>query len=151
MTAFHVLEHLPDPVGDLRRMLTWLAPGGLCVLEVPNAGGLGASLFGAAWSGLELPRHLWHFTHESLAAHVRRAGGEIVWCRHQAKPRYYLWSLRGWLTDRRCRGLARATETRLVDGVLKLALEIGLPAVAWLGRGEVIRVGVTAGAAKSAC
>ena len=151
VTAFHVLEHLPDPVGDLRRMLTWLAPGGLCVLEVPNAGGLGASLFGAAWSGLELPRHLWHFTPESLAALVRRAGGEIVWCRHQAKPRYYLWSLRGWLTDRRCRGLARATETRLVYGVLKLALEIGLPAVARLGRGEVIRVGVTAGAAKSAC
>ena len=51
VTAFHVLEHVPDPVGAVRRMLGWLAPGGLLVIEVPNAGGLGARLFGRAWSG----------------------------------------------------------------------------------------------------
>src|SRR5256886_14369618 len=102
VTAFHVLEHVPDPVAVVRRMLEWLAAEGLVIIEVPNAGGLGARLFGRAWSGLELPRHLSHFTPETLERTVRKAGGRVVWCWHQAKPRYYLWSLfhvlrgRGW-------------------------------------------------------
>jgi len=34
----HTLEHLDDPVGVLRRIDGWLAPGGLLFLVVPNAG-----------------------------------------------------------------------------------------------------------------
>src|SRR5262249_57635236 len=37
VTAFHVLEHVPDPIAAAERMLEWLAPGGLLILEVPNA------------------------------------------------------------------------------------------------------------------
>jgi hypothetical protein len=147
VTAFHVLEHVPDPVGMTRRMLEWLAPGGLLVVEVPNAGGLGARLFGRAWSGLELPRHLSHFTPESLGAVVRRAGGRIAWCRHRAQPRWYLWSLRHWLSDRGQAGIARVAARRPVYGVLKLGLEIALPLVARAGHGEVIRAGVVRAAA----
>ena len=154
VTAFHVLEHLPDPVAAIARMLEWLAPGGLLVLEVPNAGGLGASVFGRAWSGLELPRHLWHFSPATLDALVRRAGGDVVWCWHQAKPRYSLWSVRAWLADRGHARLARLTEQPLVYGALKLALELALPVVSRAGRGEVIRVGAVArapGPPKPAC
>ncbi len=79
VTAFHVLEHVPDPVAVARRMLDWLAPGGLLIVEVPNAGGLGAALFGGAWSGLELPRHLSHFTPVTLERVIEKAGGRIVW------------------------------------------------------------------------
>jgi SAM-dependent methyltransferase len=32
----HVLEHLPDPVYDLRTIRCWLKPGGLLIVEVPN-------------------------------------------------------------------------------------------------------------------
>jgi SAM-dependent methyltransferase len=142
VTAFHVLEHVADPVVVVRRMLQWLAPDGLAIIEVPNAGGLGARLFGRAWSGLELPRHLSHFTPESLGRVVQQAGGRVVWCWHQAKPRYYLWSLGFWLRDRGWNGLARFCEWRLVYGALKLVLELTLPLVRWVQRGEVIRVGV---------
>ena len=142
VTAFHVLEHVPDPIRAVRRMLDWLAPGGLLIIEVPNAGGLGAGLFGRAWSGLELPRHLSHFTPETLATVVARAGGRVVWTWHQAKPRYYLWSLSFWLRDRGLGELARLSEWRPVYGVLKLFLELALPLARWAGRGEVVRVGV---------
>jgi SAM-dependent methyltransferase len=141
-TAFHVLEHVPDPVAVLRRMLSWLAPGGLLIVEVPNAGGLGAALFGRAWSGLELPRHLSHFSPETLTRAVEQAGGRVAWCWHGAKPRYYLWSLSAWLRDRGRPGLARFTEWRPVYGVLKLFLEVTLPLARRARRGEVIRVGV---------
>lgn len=153
VTAFHVLEHLADPVAALRRMLDWLAPGGLLIVEVPNAGGLGARLFGRAWSGLELPRHLSHFTPHTLARAVEKAGGRVVWCLHQAKPRYYLWSWSNCLRDRGLGGLARLSEVRPVYGVLKLVLELGLPLVSRAGRGEVIRIGAVPArrAAQAAC
>jgi SAM-dependent methyltransferase len=116
VTAFHVLEHVPDPVAVARRMLDWLAPGGLLIVEVPNAGGLGAALFGDAWSGLELPRHLSHFTPMTLERVIKKAAGRIVWTWHQAKPRTYLWSWSALLRDRGWKALARFTELRPVYG-----------------------------------
>jgi hypothetical protein len=104
-----------------------------------QCGGLGAALFGRAWSGLELPRHLSHFTPASLEQAVERAGGRVVWRRQQAKPRHYLWSLRIWLRDRGAERLARLTEWRPAYGALKLGLELALPLVARAGRGEAGR------------
>jgi len=143
VSAFHVLEHVPDPVAVLGRMLRWLAPGGLLIVEVPNAGGLGAAMFGKAWSGLELPRHLSHFSPETLTRAVELAGGRMAWCWHGAKPRYYLWSLAFGLRDAGWPRLARFTEWRPVYGLLKLFLELTLPLVRQASRGEVIRVGIT--------
>jgi SAM-dependent methyltransferase len=141
VTAFHVLEHVVDPVAVVRRMVDWLAPGGLLVVEVPNAGGLGAAFFGRAWSGLELPRHLSHFTPETLERTVRAAGGRVIWCWHQAKPRYYLRSFSNFLRDRGSQTLTEFVEWRPAYGVLKLFLELILPLVSLAGRGEVIRIG----------
>jgi SAM-dependent methyltransferase len=141
VTAFHVLEHVSDPVAAARRMLDWLAPGGLLIVEVPNAGGLGARLFADAWAGLELPRHLSHFTPATLEAVIEKAGGAVVWTWHQAKPRTYLWSLSAWLRDRGWSALARATELRPVYGALKLGLEVVVPLARRARRGEAIRIG----------
>jgi SAM-dependent methyltransferase len=145
VSAFHVLEHVPDPVAMIRRMLLWLAPGGLLIIEVPNAGGVGARLFGAAWSSLELPRHLSHFAPDSLERAVTQAGGRIVWERHQSKPREYLRSLRNALADRGWHRMAAVTTSPWVRGPLKLVLEVVLPLTAKAGRGEVVRIGVRPG------
>jgi SAM-dependent methyltransferase len=136
-----VLEHVPEPVAVLRRMLEWLAPGGVLIIEVPNAGGLGATLFGRSWVMIDLPRHLSQFTPDSLVRSVEQAGGRIVWCWHRAQPRDYARNFRRWLLDRGCNRLARFTEGR-VYGIFKPILELTLPLVCWIGRGEVIRVGV---------
>jgi len=141
VTAFHVVEHVPDPIAVAGRMLEWLAPGGLLIIEVPNAGGLGARLFGRAWAGLELPRHLSHFTPATLETVIERAGGQVVWVWHQAKPRTYLWSLSAWLRDRGWDGVARVTELRPVYGVLKLGLELVVPLARVARRGESVRIG----------
>jgi len=70
----HSLEHLPDPVADLRRVRGALAPGGRVVISVPNFGSWQRARFGADWFHLDLPRHRVHFTAWSLAAALRAAG-----------------------------------------------------------------------------
>jgi SAM-dependent methyltransferase len=74
----HVLEHVPSPVGALRLARASLEDGGRVVVTVPNLGSAGARLFGASWDGLELPRHLHHFTRRTLARTIAAAGLEVV-------------------------------------------------------------------------
>lgn len=142
ITAFHVIEHLPDPLGALRNMVRWLAPGGLIIVEVPNAAGWGARLFGRYWSGLDFPRHLVHFTPATMAAMVEKAGGAVQRAVHRTKPRYFIRSLRHGLSDGHGLpsrlGLALVT-SRLGGGILKLALELLMPVARPLGRGEAVR------------
>jgi SAM-dependent methyltransferase len=142
ITAFHVVEHLPDPAAALRRMLGWLAPHGLLIVEVPNVGGWGGTLFGRFWSGLDFPRHLVHFTPATMRALVERCGGRVVDEWHWSKPRWIIRSLRFWLAERGGRpgrlALA-ALDSRTGGGLAKLVLEVVLKAAGPARRGEVAR------------
>jgi SAM-dependent methyltransferase len=74
VTMWHVLEHVHQPLQVLREAHRLLVPSGLLLIEVPNLASLGFQWFGEAWYGLELPRHLSHFTPQTLQAMLRRAG-----------------------------------------------------------------------------
>lgn len=74
ITMFHVLEHLPDPARALAFAGSLLKPGGVLILQTPNAASLQARIFGARWYGLDVPRHLINFTPRALALLVERAG-----------------------------------------------------------------------------
>ena len=78
ITFWHVLEHLPDPVEALRRARPLLVPGGVVVVSVPNLASWQARLFGDAWLHLDIPRHLVHYTPDSLAAVMARAGFDVI-------------------------------------------------------------------------
>ncbi len=66
VTMNHVLEHVPDPAGLLAECRRVLQPDGRLVVVTPNAASLGHARFGAAWRGLEPPRHLQVFTAPAL-------------------------------------------------------------------------------------
>lgn len=80
ITASHVIEHVRDPVGLLAECRRLLRPGGRLVLRTPNARSYGLARYGAAWRGLEPPRHLHLFTVEALSACAARAGFAAVEC-----------------------------------------------------------------------
>ncbi|MGD9696616.1 MAG: class I SAM-dependent methyltransferase [Thermoleophilia bacterium] len=75
---YQTLEHMPDPLDALRRARALLSPAGRLVVGVPNFGSFGRRLFRASWDGLELPRHLYHFTGRSLTAVLERAGFAVT-------------------------------------------------------------------------
>jgi SAM-dependent methyltransferase len=66
ITSFDVLEHVYSPRQFLTKVLEWLKPGGIYYAAMPNIDSWEARLFGTHWYGLELPRHLFHFSPRSL-------------------------------------------------------------------------------------
>jgi SAM-dependent methyltransferase len=74
VTCFDVLEHIHQPIVLLRRALAWLKPGGIFCTVLPNIDSWEANIFGSYWFGLELPRHLVHFSPRSLRGAMERAG-----------------------------------------------------------------------------
>jgi SAM-dependent methyltransferase len=78
LTFFDVLEHVHDPLGDLRKALALLRPGGTVVVKAPNIEALQARLLGKWWY-LEVPRHLTHFSPATLRRALEVAGFAYVW------------------------------------------------------------------------
>ena len=78
LTLDHVLEHLPDPVGALRRARDLLRPGGLLWVATPNLRSLAHRMFGRDWLSLDPPRHLVLFSADSLLGAFAAAGLERI-------------------------------------------------------------------------
>jgi SAM-dependent methyltransferase len=83
ITMWHTLEHFTDPRGTLERARQLLRDGGTLIVAVPDAAGLQASVFGRDWFHLDVPRHLFHFTRQALAALLPRAGFVVERWHHQ--------------------------------------------------------------------
>jgi 2-polyprenyl-3-methyl-5-hydroxy-6-metoxy-1,4-benzoquinol methylase len=75
ITMFHVLEHLENPVRDLRHLAESLRIGGKMVIEVPNI------LYpNMAFSNKWHPGHLFSYTKESLSSLMKIVGLEVIRC-----------------------------------------------------------------------
>jgi SAM-dependent methyltransferase len=78
ITCFDVLEHLYEPQKVMARVSEWLKPGGIFYVLVPNVECAEARIFGTYWHGLELPRHLFHYSPASLKFLANAAGLEAL-------------------------------------------------------------------------
>ncbi len=68
---------LPNPSRTLVEIQRLLKPGGTCLVTVPNAGGLGFSLFRERWELLAPAEILFHFNPKTLAVLSEEAGFRI--------------------------------------------------------------------------
>lgn len=99
VTAFHVVEHLPDPRHTLVELAGLLAEGGELVVEVPSADDVLLTLFAnepfrrfTYWS-----QHLYLFNSHTLADLVRQAGLTLRWVKQV--QRYPLSNHLHWLAQ----------------------------------------------------
>jgi SAM-dependent methyltransferase len=129
VTMFHVLEHLHDPGCYLKAAHYLLQPDGRLIIQVPNAACWQFLLLGAAWNGVDVPRHLYNFRPPDLDRLLASCGFEVL------RRKYF--SLRdnpaGLATSlapgfdpmaRRIRQMPESPYERLVNDLLYFALVV---------------------------
>lgn len=72
----HVLEHSHHPVTLLVELASRLASKGILYIEVPNLESGCAKIFGRYWKGFYVPRHIFHYTIDSLSEIIHKGGLE---------------------------------------------------------------------------
>jgi 2-polyprenyl-3-methyl-5-hydroxy-6-metoxy-1,4-benzoquinol methylase len=79
ITLFHVLEHLTLAKDTLRNLVEDnLEEKGLLVIEVPNLQSWQSQWAGSRWLHLDVPRHVTHFTPQSLSKVIEQSGCTIL-------------------------------------------------------------------------
>ncbi len=66
ITLWHVLEHLPNLHESIKAIENLLKPGGTLLIAVPNYKSFDAKFYKEFWAAYDVPRHLWHFSKESM-------------------------------------------------------------------------------------
>ena len=92
ITCWHTLEHFERPDEVLSSIYDLLAEDGVLLIAVPNFGGQQARFFGKDWLHLDVPRHLFHFTWESLEKLLNANGFDVVQTWHHESE----YDIMGW-------------------------------------------------------
>lgn len=66
VTLWHVMEHLYDLEATWKRIHQLLEERGVLIVAVPNCTSWDARKYGAYWAAYDVPRHLWHFTPNTI-------------------------------------------------------------------------------------
>lgn len=82
ITLWHVFEHVSTPVEMLRQLHPYLKPGGVLCVAVPNLASWQARLGKSRWSHLDVPRHVFHYTPETLQYVLDLSGYTILHIDH---------------------------------------------------------------------
>ena len=67
VTLWHVLEHLPNLDNTLLKIEALVRPGGNLIIAAPNYNSFDATYYKEYWAAYDTPRHLWHFSRESMS------------------------------------------------------------------------------------
>ncbi len=66
ITLWHVLEHIPNLEETIIKLSNLVKPNGSLIIAVPNFKSFDAKHYGKFWAAFDVPRHLWHFSKESI-------------------------------------------------------------------------------------
>ncbi|HEY8657411.1 MAG TPA: class I SAM-dependent methyltransferase [Hanamia sp.] len=85
ITMWHVLEHVHDLHDYINQLKKLLKPGGKLFIAVPNYTSYDAAIYKEFWAAYDVPRHLYHFSPESMKKLLNTHGLKI----EMEKPMWY--------------------------------------------------------------
>jgi SAM-dependent methyltransferase len=89
ITMWQVLEHLRKPREVLLKIHSILKSNGVLVIAVPNFASIQAKLFRSRWYHLDVPRHLFHYSPESLTNILDKCNFQIDNIDHHSSEHNY--------------------------------------------------------------
>ena len=79
LTLWDVIEHVPDPVANLKYCRSLLGEGGVLVLSTPDVGSRVAKVTKSRWMGYKLAEeHLYYFSRRTISLALEQAGFEVL-------------------------------------------------------------------------
>ena len=66
ITLWHVLEHVHELHAYIKQITALLTPNGKLFIAVPNYTSKDAAIYAAHWAAYDVPRHLYHFSPQSM-------------------------------------------------------------------------------------
>ena len=66
ITLWHVLEHMENLNEVVAKIKSILIPDGVVILALPNHNSYDAKKYKGYWAAYDVPRHLWHFTPDTV-------------------------------------------------------------------------------------
>ena len=94
VTMWNALEHVHQPRETVRAANRALRPGGILVVGVPNIASWAFEQFRERWYPLKVPRHLTHFTPNTLRETLNAEGFQVLSVDHIARPSFLRKSVR---------------------------------------------------------
>jgi len=150
ITSFDVLEHLYQPTRVIEKVHSWLKPGGVYYVAVPNVESWESHLFKSYWYGLEMPRHLFMYSPSSLRKLATNAGFRELLCStppacYAENSLYYLWGEFLKSMSRQPTPLSRAQGPGPVGNFVRKALRLTLrnpyrAVASWAGAGPALEM-----------
>jgi len=77
ISMWHVLEHVHELYPYMHQVKKILKPRGLVFIAVPNYTSYDSAKYGAFWAAYDVPRHLYHFSPESMKWLLSAAGFQL--------------------------------------------------------------------------
>jgi len=133
ITLWHSLEHVHQPLQVLCEANRLLTSGGKLLVAVPNIASVSFRWFGRNWFGLDVPRHLVHFSPQTLCKMIEKAGfvfeslrmmRQSYWLRQSAERAF-------------CRGEASMMHTWLRKRFISSVISRGQQ---WVGAADILLV-----------
>jgi len=96
ITLYNVIEHVHNPLEDLRELKRILKPGGTLIIYTPNTGSLFFKTTKENWPHLGAPQHLNLFSTKTLDICAKKIGFQCIQKRYMSEPRMivlgsYIW------------------------------------------------------------
>lgn len=77
VTLWHVLEHVPNLDQILQKLKSMLSNNGTMFIAVPNHLSWDGNHYKEYWAGYDVPRHLWHFSDQTMKLLVEKNGLQL--------------------------------------------------------------------------
>jgi 2-polyprenyl-3-methyl-5-hydroxy-6-metoxy-1,4-benzoquinol methylase len=90
ITLWHVLEHIHNLNETIQNLKSLLTESGHLIIAVPNFKSHDSLKYKDSWAGYDVPRHLWHFSQETMNKLLEKNGLTIVNIKPMILDSYYV-------------------------------------------------------------